>query len=169
MRQETMGGTSAQTRVTQLETKISTTKAVYNKELESQLKQKRSRVIIHFSDEEGPKGIGWGAKGMAEPLPSGAWYCTIIVSNSGVTILEKWTLFLSIFEKTFFDMAWCFIGIELKGYLLNDGFADLVQHAGDELILLVFSILDFINTTNGHQFTMSKRQERIGYSRANGN
>nr|GEV37530.1 putative reverse transcriptase domain-containing protein [Tanacetum cinerariifolium] len=38
-----------------------------------------------------------------------------------------------------------------------------------ELILLVFSILDFINTTNGHQFTMSNRQETIGYSRANGN
>nr|GEX23926.1 copia protein [Tanacetum cinerariifolium] len=27
----------------------------------------------------------------------------------------------------------------------------------------------FINTTNGHQFTMSNRQERIGYSRENGN
>nr|GEY33092.1 putative ribonuclease H-like domain-containing protein [Tanacetum cinerariifolium] len=38
-----------------------------------------------------------------------------------------------------------------------------------ELILLVFFILDFINTTNGHQFTMSNRQERIGYSRANDN
>nr|GEW20022.1 hypothetical protein [Tanacetum cinerariifolium] len=38
-----------------------------------------------------------------------------------------------------------------------------------ELILPVFSILDFINTTNGHQVTMSNRQKRIGYSRANGN
>nr|GEY09913.1 hypothetical protein [Tanacetum cinerariifolium] len=38
-----------------------------------------------------------------------------------------------------------------------------------ELILLVFSILDFINTTNGHQFIMSNRQERIAYSRANDN
>nr|GEY93164.1 copia protein [Tanacetum cinerariifolium] len=37
------------------------------------------------------------------------------------------------------------------------------------LILLVFSFLDFINATNGHQFTMSNRQERIGYSRANDN
>nr|GEW81095.1 hypothetical protein [Tanacetum cinerariifolium] len=51
-------------RVTQLQTKLSTTKAVYNKafitltnkvkKLESQLKQKRSRVVIHSSDEEGP-------------------------------------------------------------------------------------------------------------------
>nr|GEV00497.1 putative ribonuclease H-like domain-containing protein [Tanacetum cinerariifolium] len=38
-----------------------------------------------------------------------------------------------------------------------------------EWLLLVFPILDFINTTNGHQFTMSNRQERIGYSRENGN
>nr|GEW16963.1 hypothetical protein [Tanacetum cinerariifolium] len=38
-----------------------------------------------------------------------------------------------------------------------------------ELIQLVFSVLDFINTTNGHQLTMSNRQERIGNSRANDN
>nr|GEU70266.1 hypothetical protein [Tanacetum cinerariifolium] len=38
-----------------------------------------------------------------------------------------------------------------------------------ELILLVFFGLDFINTTNGHQFNISNRQERIGYSRVNGN
>nr|GEV18521.1 hypothetical protein [Tanacetum cinerariifolium] len=35
--------------------------------------------------------------------------------------------------------------------------------------MLVFSILDFINTTNSHQSTMSNRKERIGNSRANGN
>nr|GEV15777.1 putative reverse transcriptase domain-containing protein [Tanacetum cinerariifolium] len=50
--------------VTQLDNELSTTKAIYNnafititnrvKKLESQLKQKRSRVVIHFSDEEGP-------------------------------------------------------------------------------------------------------------------
>nr|GEU61406.1 ribonuclease H-like domain-containing protein [Tanacetum cinerariifolium] len=50
--------------VTQLETKLSTTKAVYNKafitltnrvkKLESQLKKKRSKAIIHFSNKEGP-------------------------------------------------------------------------------------------------------------------
>nr|GEY67986.1 hypothetical protein [Tanacetum cinerariifolium] len=51
-------------RVTQLETEISITKAVYYKafitltnrvkKLESQLKQKRSRTVIHSSDEKGP-------------------------------------------------------------------------------------------------------------------
>nr|GEZ99445.1 hypothetical protein [Tanacetum cinerariifolium] len=51
-------------RVTQLETKLSTTKAVYHKafitltnrvkKLESQLKQKRSSAVIYSSDEEGP-------------------------------------------------------------------------------------------------------------------
>nr|GEY00801.1 hypothetical protein [Tanacetum cinerariifolium] len=50
--------------VTQLETKLSTTKVVYNKafitltnkvkKLKSQLNQKRSRAVIHSSDEEGP-------------------------------------------------------------------------------------------------------------------
>nr|GEU53744.1 hypothetical protein [Tanacetum cinerariifolium] len=58
-------------------------------------------------------------------------------------------------------------GLKLKEYMINDGYANLVQHAVTELILLMFSILDFINTTNGHKFTMSNRQERIGYSRAN--
>nr|GEW14280.1 hypothetical protein [Tanacetum cinerariifolium] len=51
-------------KVTQLENELSTTKAVYNKafitltnrvkKLESQLKQKRSKAVIHSSDEEGP-------------------------------------------------------------------------------------------------------------------
>nr|GEX29829.1 glutamic acid-rich protein-like [Tanacetum cinerariifolium] len=59
--------------------------------------------------------------------------------------------------------------LELKWYLINDGYADLVNMLVTILILLVFSFLDFINTTNGHQFTMSNRQERIGYSMANGN
>nr|GEU90488.1 hypothetical protein [Tanacetum cinerariifolium] len=63
----------------------------------------------------------------------------------------------------------CLLGIELKGYLLNDGYADLVQHAGDIVNATGVYVLDFINTTNGHQFTMSNIQERIGYSRANEN
>nr|GEU71207.1 hypothetical protein [Tanacetum cinerariifolium] len=51
-------------KVTQLEIELSTTKAIYNKafitltnrikKLESQLKQKRSRAVIHSLDEEGP-------------------------------------------------------------------------------------------------------------------
>nr|GFB70664.1 hypothetical protein [Tanacetum cinerariifolium] len=51
-------------KVTQLETKLSTTKVVYNKafitltnkvkKLESQLKQKRISAFLHSSDEEGP-------------------------------------------------------------------------------------------------------------------
>nr|GEV33088.1 hypothetical protein [Tanacetum cinerariifolium] len=51
-------------RVTQLETEISTTKAIYNKafitltnkvkKLESQLKQKRSKAVIYSSNKEGP-------------------------------------------------------------------------------------------------------------------
>nr|GEZ59724.1 hypothetical protein [Tanacetum cinerariifolium] len=51
-------------RVTQLETELSTTKAVYNKafitlinrvkKLKSQLKQNRSKAVIHSLDEEGP-------------------------------------------------------------------------------------------------------------------
>nr|GEU57152.1 hypothetical protein [Tanacetum cinerariifolium] len=59
-------------RVTQLETELSTTKAVYNKafitltnrvkKLESQLKQKRSRAVIHSSDEEGPREVQETAK-----------------------------------------------------------------------------------------------------------
>nr|GEZ89762.1 hypothetical protein [Tanacetum cinerariifolium]GEZ90162.1 hypothetical protein [Tanacetum cinerariifolium] len=63
-RQETMGGTPAQNRVTTLENKLSSTKAVYHKafitltkrvkKLETQLNQKRSRAFIHSSDEEEP-------------------------------------------------------------------------------------------------------------------
>nr|GEX53528.1 reverse transcriptase domain-containing protein [Tanacetum cinerariifolium] len=51
------------------------------------------------------ESVGWGSGGMAEPSPSCAWCCTNIVSNSGVTFLEKWTLFLAIFEKTFLIAA----------------------------------------------------------------
>nr|GEV98262.1 choline/ethanolaminephosphotransferase 1 [Tanacetum cinerariifolium] len=47
------------------------------------------------------EGVGWGSGGIAEPSPSGAWFCTNIESKSGVTCLEKFTLFLAIFEKTF--------------------------------------------------------------------
>nr|GEX15688.1 ribonuclease H-like domain-containing protein [Tanacetum cinerariifolium] len=56
--------TTLSNRVTQLETELSTTKAIYNKsfitltnrvkKLESQLKQKRSSAVIHSSDEKGP-------------------------------------------------------------------------------------------------------------------
>nr|GEV57412.1 hypothetical protein [Tanacetum cinerariifolium] len=59
--------------------------------------------------------------------------------------------------------------LELKGCLINDMCADLVKMLVTLLILLVFLMLVFTNTTNGHQFTMSNRQERIGYSRANDN
>nr|GFA06076.1 hypothetical protein [Tanacetum cinerariifolium] len=45
--------------------------------------------------------VGWGSGGMAEPSPSGAWCCTNIVSNSGVTFPEKWTLLFAIFERNF--------------------------------------------------------------------
>nr|GEV57413.1 RNA-directed DNA polymerase, eukaryota, reverse transcriptase zinc-binding domain protein [Tanacetum cinerariifolium] len=64
-RQETMGGTPAQTRVTTLENKLSSTNAVYHKafitltkkvkKLETQLKQKRSRPVIYSSDKEEPR------------------------------------------------------------------------------------------------------------------
>nr|GEZ21205.1 putative ribonuclease H-like domain-containing protein [Tanacetum cinerariifolium] len=54
-------------------------------------------------------------------------------------------------------------------YLINDGYADLVQHVGDYFNTTGVFFLGLINTTNGHQFTMSNRQERIGYSRANDN
>nr|GEW54551.1 retrovirus-related Pol polyprotein from transposon TNT 1-94 [Tanacetum cinerariifolium] len=63
-RQEIMGGTPAQTRVTTLENELSSTKVVYHKalitltkrvkKLETQLKQKRSRTVIHSLDEEEP-------------------------------------------------------------------------------------------------------------------
>nr|GEX41650.1 retrotransposon protein, putative, unclassified [Tanacetum cinerariifolium] len=63
-RQETIGGTPAQTRVTTLENELLSTKAVYHKafitltkrvkKLETQLKQKRSRAVIHSSDDEEP-------------------------------------------------------------------------------------------------------------------
>nr|GEX84238.1 hypothetical protein [Tanacetum cinerariifolium] len=66
--------------------------------------------------------------------------------------------------------------IEMVKIHTNYNAADLLTKAFDVtsmlviiLILLVFSFLDFINTTNGHQFTMSNRQEMIGYSRANDN
>nr|GEU37954.1 hypothetical protein [Tanacetum cinerariifolium] len=62
-----------------------------------------------------------------------------------------------------------FLGLELKGYLIKDGYADLVQHTSVYLNTTGVSFLDFINTTNSHQFTMSNRQERIGYSRENSN
>ncbi|GJS05422.1 putative ribonuclease H-like domain-containing protein [Tanacetum coccineum] len=59
--------------------------------------------------------------------------------------------------------------LELQGYLINDGYADLVRMLVTLLILLMFHMIGLHHITNGHQFTMSNRQERIGYSRANGN
>ncbi|GJZ05814.1 hypothetical protein Tco_0539607 [Tanacetum coccineum] len=59
--------------------------------------------------------------------------------------------------------------LELQGYLNNDGYADLVRMLVTLLILLMFHMIGLYHITNGHQFTMSNRQERIGYSRANGN
>ncbi|GJZ36010.1 putative ribonuclease H-like domain-containing protein [Tanacetum coccineum] len=50
--------------------------------------------------------------------------------------------------------------------------ADLLTKAFDMTrfqFLIASIVLVIHHTTNGHQFTMSNRQERIGYSRANGN
>nr|GEW98641.1 retrotransposon protein, putative, Ty1-copia subclass [Tanacetum cinerariifolium] len=59
-----------------------------------------------------------------------------------------------------------FLGLELKGYLLMMVMLIWCNMLVSIFILLVFFFLDFINITNGHQFTMSNRQERIGYSGA---
>nr|GEU60175.1 retrovirus-related Pol polyprotein from transposon TNT 1-94 [Tanacetum cinerariifolium] len=71
-RQETMGGTFAQTRVSTLENELLRSKSVYHKafitltkrvkKLETQLKQKRSRAVIHSSDEEEPSEISEPSK-----------------------------------------------------------------------------------------------------------
>ncbi|GJU92039.1 putative ribonuclease H-like domain-containing protein [Tanacetum coccineum] len=61
------------------------------------------------------------------------------------------------------------IGLELQGYLINDGYADLVRMLVTLLILLMFHMIGLHHIINGHQFTMSNRQERMGYSRANSN
>nr|GEW25986.1 putative ribonuclease H-like domain-containing protein [Tanacetum cinerariifolium] len=42
-------------------------------------------------------------------------------------------LFTKAFDVTRFQFLVVSIGLELKGYLINDGYADLVQHAGLEL------------------------------------
>ncbi|GKA47574.1 hypothetical protein Tco_0740457 [Tanacetum coccineum] len=48
---------------------------------------------------------------------------------------------------------------------------DYVDPTGEDIddSMNVLSVLVVYHTTNGHQFTMSNRQERIGYSRANDN
>ncbi|GJV14208.1 hypothetical protein Tco_1359531 [Tanacetum coccineum] len=61
------------------------------------------------------------------------------------------------------------IGLELQGYLINDGYANLVRMLVTLLILLMFHMIGLHHITNGHQFTMSNKQERIGYSRVNDN
>nr|GEU64395.1 putative ribonuclease H-like domain-containing protein [Tanacetum cinerariifolium] len=55
--------------------------------------------------------------------------------------------------------------IEIEKIHTDSNVADLLTKAFDvtRFQFLVASI-DFINTTNGHQFTLSSRQERIGYS-----
>ncbi|GJZ39261.1 hypothetical protein Tco_0585824 [Tanacetum coccineum] len=58
--------------------------------------------------------------------------------------------------------CWADSSLELKGYLINNGYREYTMDI--ELKVLVVH-----HTTNGHQFTMSNIQERIGYSRANGN
>ncbi|GJZ32999.1 putative ribonuclease H-like domain-containing protein [Tanacetum coccineum] len=71
------------------------------------------------------------------------------------------------FDVTRFQFLIASIGLELQGYLINDGYADLVRMLVTLLILLMFHMIGLHHITNGHQFTMSNRQERIGYSRAN--
>ncbi|GJR98330.1 putative ribonuclease H-like domain-containing protein [Tanacetum coccineum] len=72
-------------------------------------------------------------------------------------------------DVTRFQFLIARIGLELQGYLINDGYADLVKILVTLLILLMFHMIGLHHITNGHQFTMSNRQERIGYSRANDN
>nr|GEW83599.1 putative reverse transcriptase domain-containing protein [Tanacetum cinerariifolium] len=78
-------------------------------------------------------------------------------------------LLTTAFDVTRFQFLIASIGLKLKGSLINDWYADLEKMLVTLLILLVFLMLVFTNTTNGHQFAMSNRQERIGYSRANDN
>ncbi|GJY70548.1 putative ribonuclease H-like domain-containing protein [Tanacetum coccineum] len=73
------------------------------------------------------------------------------------------------FDVTRFQFLIASIGLELQGYLINDGYADLVIMLVTLLKLLLFHMIGLHHITNGHQFTMSNRQERIGYSRANDN
>ncbi|GJS69707.1 putative ribonuclease H-like domain-containing protein [Tanacetum coccineum] len=73
------------------------------------------------------------------------------------------------FDVTRFQFLIASICLELQGYLINDGYADLVRMLVTLLILLMFHMIGLHHITNGHQFTMSNRQERIGYSRANDN
>nr|GEW33954.1 putative ribonuclease H-like domain-containing protein [Tanacetum cinerariifolium] len=68
--------------------------------------------------------------------------------------------------------------IEIRHHFIRDSYQkrliEIVKIHTDynvaDLLTKAFDVtsLDFINTTNCHQFTMSNRQERIGYSRANG-
>nr|GEU76327.1 hypothetical protein [Tanacetum cinerariifolium] len=58
------------------------------------------------------------------------------------------------------DRAW------IKGRLVMYMYSGV--YTSDEGVR-AYRILDFINTTNGHQFTVSNGQERIGYSRENKN
>ncbi|GKA36030.1 putative ribonuclease H-like domain-containing protein, partial [Tanacetum coccineum] len=73
------------------------------------------------------------------------------------------------FDVTRFQFFIASIGLELQGYLINDGYADLVRMLVTLLILLMFHMIGLHHITNGHQFTMSNSQERIDYFRANGN
>nr|GEW80617.1 putative ribonuclease H-like domain-containing protein [Tanacetum cinerariifolium] len=57
--------------------------------------------------------------------------------------------------------------IQLLKIHTDDNVADLLTKAFD--VSRFFQVLVNHHTTDGHQFTMSNRQERIGYSSANGN
>ncbi|GKA66243.1 putative ribonuclease H-like domain-containing protein, partial [Tanacetum coccineum] len=55
--------------------------------------------------------------------------------------------------------------LELQGYLINEGYADLVRMLVTLFILLMFHMIGLHHITNGHQFTMVNRPRKIGYSR----
>ncbi|GJU85510.1 ribonuclease H-like domain-containing protein [Tanacetum coccineum] len=70
-----------------------------------------------------------------------------------------------VLSRILFQFLIASIGLELQGYLINDGYADLVKMLMTLLILLMFHMIGLHHIKNGHQFTMSNRQERIGYSK----
>ncbi|GJS89602.1 hypothetical protein Tco_0772238 [Tanacetum coccineum] len=51
--------------------------------------------------------------------------------------------------------------IELQGYLINDGYVDLVRMLVTLLILLMFTLIELLHT-NGHQFHLSNTTRKIG-------
>ncbi|GJY72514.1 putative ribonuclease H-like domain-containing protein, partial [Tanacetum coccineum] len=69
------------------------------------------------------------------------------------------------FDVTRFQFLIASIGLELQGYLINDGYADLVRMLVTLLILLMFHMIGLHHITNGHQFTQDNRQERMAMIR----